>query len=127
MTAWRKRRKVPVRRQKESTGRLWKKSGTHPGNACALRSLWRQLGRRLHHFIEQLFEIVQSGGRHNDGVPAAADVLGDAQEPAPGIFLEREDEGLAFNLNLFGFQSVLVDRRLGLPKRAPPVWRWPFV
>src|ERR1700690_3173984 len=105
MTAWRKRRKVPVRRQKESAVRLWKKSETHPGNPRALPSLWRQLGRRLHHFIKQLFEIFQPGGRHNDGIATAADVLGDAQKPAPGIFLEREDEGLAFNLNLFGFQS----------------------
>ena len=55
--------------------------------------------RRFHHFFEELFEILQTGGRDDDGVAPTADVFGDAQEPAARIFLEREDEGLALDLN----------------------------
>src|SRR5208282_2048417 len=73
-----------------------------------LRLLRRNLIRRLHHFVEELFEILQSGGGHDDGVAPPADVLGDAQEPAARIFLEREDKGFALNLHLLGLERVFV-------------------
>src|SRR6266404_3167268 len=57
--------------------------------------------RGLHHFINHPLEILQAGGRYDDIVAAAADVLGDAQKTPPWIFLERENKGLAFNLYLF--------------------------
>jgi hypothetical protein len=73
----------------------------------------RNFVRRFHHVFEELFEILQTGGRDDDGVAPPADVLGDAQEPAARIFLERENEGLALNLNLLALQGVFLNRRLG--------------
>src|SRR5208282_6771615 len=92
-----------------------------------LRLLRRNLIRRLHHFVDELFEILQSGGGHDDGVAPPADVLGDAKEPAAWIFLEREDEGLALDLNLLRFQRLLVGRRPGLAVGPLTERRWSFV
>src|SRR5208282_1205714 len=87
--------------------------------SCSLLGLLRQLIRRLHHFVQKLFEILQAGGRDDDVVAATANVLGDAQEPSAWIFLERKDEGFAFNLHLPGFECVFVDRWFGLTVRPP--------
>ena len=81
----------------------------------------RHFVRCFHHFFEELFEILQTGGRDDDGVASSADVFGDAQEPAARIFLEREDERLALNLNLPGFQRVLLNRWFGLAIRRPSI------
>src|SRR5579859_870953 len=93
----------------------------------SLLRLLRQLSRGLDHVVEELFEILQAGGGYDDGVTAAANVFRNAQKTATRVFLEGEQKGFAFDLNLVGFQSILVDRRLGLPIRTPPIWRWPFV
>ena len=45
--------------------------------------------RRFDHVFEKFFEILQPGGRDDDGVASPADIFSDAQEPAARIFLER--------------------------------------
>src|SRR5260221_9710616 len=72
---------------------------------CAFRS--------FDHIIEDSFEVFQSWGGDDDGVPASADIFRNAEETAARGFLERKDEGLAFDLDSVGVEGFLVQRRLG--------------
>ncbi len=86
----------------------------------SLRRLLGDIVRCPEHVVEQLFEIFQSRRRHNDGIATAGNVLRDAQKPAAWIFLERKDKCFALDLNLVGFESVLVDRWFRLSVRTAP-------
>jgi len=44
---------------------------------------------------------------------SAARTFGDAQEPAPGIFLKRDGEKLALDLKLGGLEGVFLDKGPG--------------
>ena len=59
-------------------------------------------------------EVVQARCGNDDGVAPSANVFGDPQEPASGIFFEGEQKGLALDLEFVGPHSVFVDRRLGV-------------
>src|ERR1051325_9054240 len=99
----------------------WRICGaTHPSSnrgAPALPRRWSEFllrrcldghfVRLLDHVFEQALKVAQPGGRNDDGVAPSVDVLGDAQEAPAGIFLQREDEGLALNLDLVRFERVL--------------------
>src|SRR3977135_3874060 len=67
-----------------------------------LLHLRRNLGGGLHHVVHKPFEILQAGGRDDDGVAAAADVFGDSQEAPARIFLQGKNERLALDLDLVG-------------------------
>ncbi len=67
----------------------------------------RQGFRCQGHLIDHALEIVQTGDGNDDRVAFAARFFRDAQEPAPGIFLERDGEKLALDLNLGGLEGVL--------------------
>lgn len=57
-------------------------------------------------------ETFEAGGGDDDGVAASAHVLGHAQKPAARIFLERDEEQLALDLDLFGVERFFGDGRL---------------
>jgi hypothetical protein len=63
----------------------------------------RQLGRGLDHFFQDFAEFLQASRGYDHIVTASIDVLGNAQEAAPRIFLQGENKGLPFDLNLFRF------------------------
>ena len=72
----------------------------------------------FHHFVEDFFEIFQTGSRNDDRIAASTDIFGDAEEAAAGIFLEREDKRFALDLHFVRLQRVLVYRRFGRVRRA---------
>ena len=63
----------------------------------------RQFFRRADHFFQQFFKFVEACGWDDDGIVPTGNVLSDAEQPASGIFLEREDEVFTLDLNLAGF------------------------
>ena len=128
------------------------RGGPRTSRPTLLRSLLQvsHLGRGVHggsgHVVENAFEIFQAGGGDDDGIAAASDVFGDAQETAARVFFEREQERLAFDLDFVAAESVFDDGlfRTGMstmavsvtmamavsvraPVRVAPVWRWTFV
>lgn len=55
-------------------------------------------------------EVLEDLGGDHDGVAISADVLGDLDHLAPGIFLEIEEENLAVGEDLFGMKDFLIHR-----------------
>src|SRR5687768_3939346 len=91
-------------------------STNHPRTENCRRALFqiaghfgRGVGGGAGHFVEDALEIFQAGGRDDDGVAAAIDVFGDAQETAARIFLQSENESFAFDLDFVAAQGVFND------------------
>ena len=76
----------------------------------------RRFRRRLYHFIKQLLEIFQAGGRNDNRVTTSADIFSDAKEAAAHVFFQGEHKSFAFNLDLVRLESVLIDRWSWLPE-----------
>ena len=68
----------------------------------------------LNHRLQQIPEIFQTSSGHDNRVAAAADILRYAQKAAAGIFFQRKNEKLAFDLNPTGFNGVLGCGRFGV-------------
>jgi hypothetical protein len=78
--------------------------------ATELFQIGRHLGRSFRggagHFVEDAFEIFQTSCRDDDGVAPAINVFGDPEKTAARIFLQSENESLAFDLNFVAAQRV---------------------
>jgi hypothetical protein len=78
-------------------------------------------------------EILQAGCGNDDGVSLGVVFLRNAQETSTGIFFQRQNKRLAFNLNFLGFKRVFLNKwprrlwRIVLVIRLVAKWRRPFV
>ena len=77
-----------------------------------LLPLNRDFRAGFHHCIDNLFEIFEAGGRNDNVIATTIDIFRDTEEATARIFLQRKYERLAFDLNFFRLERVLLDRRL---------------
>jgi hypothetical protein len=77
--------------------------------------LFWSLCRSLNHLIEEIAEVLEARSRNDNGVATTADIFSDAEKSAAGVFLQRQDERFALNLNFFGLKRVLDYLGLGHP------------
>jgi hypothetical protein len=111
---------------KIDSGAVWKKrnnacphSGDIPISYAArrrscLRGLRGDFVRRLDHFVHELFEFSQPGGRNDDGIAATADVLSNSEKAPARIFLQRKNKVFPFYLDLTTFERVFYNLWPGL-------------
>jgi hypothetical protein len=91
-----------------------------PPDSTGIRRAGKRLRRRgwgagvFHHVAQHLAKVIEAGRRDDDAVAAATHLLGDAQEAAARIFLERELEQLALDLHPLGADYGFVDGRTAL-------------
>jgi len=73
---------------------------------------WRRILGCSDHIVENLLKIFQPGSRNDNRIAPTTDVLRNAEKTAAWIFLERENEGLSFDLDFICFEGLLSDDRL---------------
>lgn len=101
-----KRNELPERGASELPGQ---KSGSARGRT------WRSLGRwdldgGFGHSLDNLSEVFQSRRRNDNRVAPTRDIFGNAQESAPWVFFQSEQEGLPLDLNLIRLKGIFVYR-----------------
>ena len=71
----------------------------------------RGLRRGPDHLFQQLFKVFEARGGNNDCVAPATHIFRDPQETAARILFEGKEKSFALDLDLVGFQRVLIDGR----------------
>ena len=88
---------------------------------------WRSFRCGFHHILQKSLEVFQAGRGNNNCIAPSTDIFSDPQETSARIFLEREDERLALNLNSVGLQSFFINGRLWWSVRTMAVGGWSVV
>jgi len=104
---------------------------------CFGDSFCGAMSRCLRHFVHDLLELGQPGGRNDDGGTPASHLLGDAEETTARIFFQGENEMFPLNLHFGDLERIFAERRTRLAglgvtvtltlKRPPAVGRRTFI